>query len=312
MALCAGALLLPVPMIGVAVLVVLLGLCFGLAVPLADAGVLREDRAGRLDYGRTRSVGSAAFIAASLAGGAVVARTSDTATVVLMAALALGMLGATLVLPPPPKDAPPRPRPSLKEARALFRSKSFLLMLGAVGLCQGSHAVYYNLAELHWSYLGYSGTTIGLLWSVGVLVEILVLTKGKAVLRRVGPASLIAIGCASAAVRWPLIGLSPPLPVLFALQLLHAGTFTAAFLGSVEFVGRGVPDGYRATAMTVVSTFGVGAVTGVAITLAGQVFDRSDPFAAYASMGAMGAAGLVLALMLRARWDGGVVAALRS
>ena len=306
-----AALLLPLPREGIALVVIALLFLFGLAIPLADASVLRADRAGQLTYGRTRSAGSIGFIAANLAGGAVIGRFGEGSIVWMMAGLGALMLAASLAVPPAP-SAGPAPRPSLGEAGRLLRSKSFVLMVFAAGFCQASHAVYYTFTALHWEALGYSDPLIGALWTVGILVEIVMLVYGRAVSRRVDPALLIAIGCATAIVRWPLTGLNPPLWALFLIQLGHAGTFTAGFLGSVEFVGRAVPDRYRATAMTVVSTLGVGALTGLATTLAGLVFVAEAPWLAYAGMGGMGAAGLVLALLLRARWDGGPLRAVRA
>ena len=300
-----ASLVLPMPREGAAVVVISLLFLFGLAIPLADAAVLRSERAGLLQYGPTRSAGSVGFIAANLGGGLVVGWAGEGAVVWMMAGLGLAMLAASAGLPAPPA-AEPGPRASLAEAGRLLRSRSFVLMVLAAGLCQASHAVYYTFTALHWAALGYSGPTIGMLWTVGVLIEIVVLIYGRAVLGRASPAALIAVGCASAVLRWPLTGLSPPLPVLFVLQLGHAGTFTAAFLGSVAFVGRAVPERYRATAMTVLSTLGVGAMTGAATVATGPLFER-DWFAAYAVMGAMGAVGLVLALMLRTRWDGGPI-----
>ncbi|MEQ1930744.1 MAG: MFS transporter, partial [Parvularculaceae bacterium] len=42
---------------------------FGVLVPLADAAVLREDRAGQLSFGRTRAIGSGAFLITTILGG---------------------------------------------------------------------------------------------------------------------------------------------------------------------------------------------------------------------------------------------------
>lgn len=310
MAALAASLLLPLSQAGIAIVVIAIIFIFGLAVPLADASVLRADRAGLLDYGRTRSIGSAGFVAATLIGGAVVGRAGDGSIVWMMAVIGALMALFSFTLPPAPPSAP-EPHASLGEAHRLLRSKSFVLMVFAAGLCQASHAVYYTFTALHWEALGYSGLMIGALWTTGVMVEIAILVSGKAVLRRIDPALLIAMGCAAAIVRWPLTGLSPPLWVLFILQIGHAGTFTAAFLGSVEFVGRAVPGRYRATAMTVVSTLGVGALTGVATVWAGGVFDAADPRLAYAGMGGMGVIGLILALSLKRRWDGGPLRAVR-
>ncbi|WP_036766828.1 MFS transporter [Parvularcula oceani] len=297
-------LLFDVPPSVIAMDAILLLFLFGLAMPLIDAGVLRADRAGKLVYGRTRGIGSAAFIVANLAGGAVITAGGDGAVIVWLASTGLLLFLSTLMLPPAPQPAEGRERPNLKEAGRLFRSRSFLLMLFASGLCQGSHAVYYTFSELHWSALGYSSLLIGVLWTVGVLVEIVVLLRGRALLTRIDPAMLIALGCLGAVLRWPLTGLSPPLPVLFLLQVGHALTFTATYLGTIEFVGRAVPETYQSTAMTVISTLGIGAMTGGAAMLAGQIFEPEAPFLAYLGMGGMGAVGLGLALALRARWDG--------
>ena len=310
LALAALTLLVPLPRAGVVAAAMSLLFLFGLAVPLADAVVLRADRAGQLQFGRVRGVGSFAFIVGTLAGGAVIGLFGYEATVVWMAGAGGLLFLSALALPPapPPVDAD---RPTAREAVALFRSRSFLLMLFATGLIQGSHATLYTFSALHWPALGYSSTTIGMLWTIGVLVEIAVLYWGRALLRRVDPALLIAIGGATALIRWPLTGLSPPLWAVFLLQLGHAGTFTATYLGGVEFISRAVPERYQATAMTVVSTLGIGAMTGLATAIAGEVFVETRPVAAYGLMAGMGAAGLVLALALRRRWDGGAVRALR-
>ena len=301
-------LLTPLPTAGVVACAVMLLFLFGLAIPLADAAVLRVDRAGQAQFGRVRGVGSFAFIVGNVGGGMLIDATSYEASVWWMAASGVALAFATLLLPaPPPPDT--EDRPTLAEAFVLFRSRSFVLMLFATGLIQGSHATLYTFSALHWPALGYSGSTIAWLWTVGVLVEIVVLYYGRALLTRIDPALLILIGGVTAVVRWPLTGLSPPLWCVVLLQLGHAGTFTATYLGSVEFVGRAVPQRYQATAMTLVSTLGVGAMTGVATALAGQVFVTERPVAAYALMAAMGAGGAVLALMLRRRWDGGTVSA---
>ena len=143
-----------------------------------------------------------------------------------------------------------------------------------------------------------------------MLAEIGLLVFGRRVILRLGPTGLMLVGAAGAVLRWPLMGLTPPLWLLIPLQTLHAATFASTYLGSVEFIGRAVPEEYRIVAMTLVSTLGVGAMTGVATIVAGYLFDAESPFAAYALMGGMGAAGLVMAVQLSRRWDGGPLRAL--
>lgn len=301
----------------IAVLTILAMWSFGCLTPLTDTAVMRADKAGILTYGKTRAAGSLAFIVANLVGGVLVARTGEAASVVWMAASAgLAFLVATSL--PARIDAegagasegksrlaPPDPR----QAAKLFRSRSFLLMLAATGLTQGAHAVYYAFSKLHWSNLGYESDLIGVLWTLGVIAEIGVLFLGRNLIRRFGPAWLIAAGALAAAIRWPLIGLSPPLGIVVVLQLLHALTFATTYIGSVEFIARAVPGNLSNTGMTLVSTLGIGAMTGAATIIAGLIFTPDNPFPAYLMMGGMGLAGFIAALALMRHWNGGLIKA---
>lgn len=299
---------------------------FGCLVPITDTAVMRADKAGVINYGRARGVGSFAFIVANLAGGFIIARYGDDASVWWMAAAASACVLIALNLPHSSNHdsaagtgagtetgAAPvlSMRPNLAEAARLFRSRSFVLMLTAVGLTQGAHATYYYFSELHWSQLGYGSDLIGVLWTLGVLAEIVVLYTGRRMIRRFGPVFLIGLGALGAVIRWPLTGLSPPLGVLVFLQMLHALTFATTYLGSVEFISRAVPNSLANTGMTLVSTLGVGALTGVGAILVGQVFSAEAPFAGYLLMGLMGLGGFIASLALARHWDGGLIRSAR-
>ncbi|RFB06073.1 hypothetical protein DX908_12850 [Parvularcula marina] len=308
---CALALVAP----GAAVLsIATIGLLFsfGLIMPLTDAAVLRADRRGELSYGPVRSIGSASFIAANLIGGAVISVTDDRMAIIWMTVAAFIALLLAFKLPKDGANDAPRPKPDFKKALILFRSRSFLYLLFAAAFVQGSHAVYYAFSELSFSAAGYPSWIIGWMWTIGVLAEIVFLAKGKKLMMRLGPTGLLLIGAAGAILRWPLLGLNPPLLILFPVQILHLATYAATYMATVEFVGEAVPEEYRATAMTIIASLGIGAVTGVATMLSGYIFDPVSPFKAYAVMGMMGGAGLILALMLRARWDGGTLHAVKD
>ena len=47
-------------------------------------------------------------------------------------------------------------------------------MIGAGACTQASHGALYAFGSIHWRDLGFSSATIGLLWAVGVVAEILV------------------------------------------------------------------------------------------------------------------------------------------
>ena len=280
---------------------------FGLLVPLSDTAILRADRRGDLHYGEVRAAGSAAFLLTNIAAGFVIARTSIDIAVVIMAfaGMATFLVSATLPLGAPSPTSTHSPDPLAqtgerrgderwREAATLMTTPKFLLFLATVGLIQGSHAAYYSFSILHWTGLGYAATTIGFLWATGVIAEIFVLTQVRGLVRRIGPEVLIIIGGAGAAARWLLTGSEPPLPILFIVQTLHALSFAAAYLGAVEYVDRSLPKRLTNTAMTLMSTTGVGAVTGLATIACGYLYEANGAKAIYALTAAMafvGAAG---------------------
>ena len=187
----------------------------------------------------------------------------------------------------------------------MIASPVFLAVLFCAGLTQGAHAVYYAFSYLRWEALGYSALTIGFLWATGVIAEIFLLTRARGLARRFGPAALLAIGAAGAAVRWTVTALEPPLWLLFFTQTLHAFTFAATYLGTIEFIDRAAPARLVNTAMTLMSTTGVGAVTGLATVAAGLVWQAHGPAEAYLMMAAMSAVAFLIAVIVARIWSGG-------
>lgn len=276
---------------------------FGVLAPLADAAVLRADRAGRLNFGRTRAIGSTAFLLTTLLGGETLTRLGLHAAVAIMAAAGLSTFVVSLLLPKSP-DAPRANAGSLVEAARLLSSKPFVAALAAAAFIQGGHAVYYAFSILHWTELGYSPRVIGALWAAGVVAEIALFMRMRGLVRGLGPQKLFAIGAAGAAIRWGVTALEPPLAVLFLVQTLHALSFAATYVGTIEFIDRAVPGRLVNTAMTINATAGVGAMTGLATIAAGYVYEAGGGSAAYLAMAAMAGVGLVFAVVLARNWNG--------
>lgn len=148
---------------------------------------------------------------------------------------------------------------------------------------------------------------IGALWATGVTAEILLLTQMRRLARELRPDIIMAIGATGAALRWLLVSTAPPLGVLFFVQMLHAFSFAATYIGAIEFIDRAVPNQLANTAMTLNSTLGVGAITGVATVAAGYLYDGRGASAAYLLMAAMAAASALIALALLRVWRGGTL-----
>ena len=277
---------------------------FGLLVPLTDTAVLRADRNGHLHYGQTRAIGSAFFLVTTLLGGAVLTATGIGSVGAIMAGAAIFTFAMSFVLPVGAGDRGGAKPVSWREAPTLVANPVFLTVLFCAGLTQGAHAVYYAFSFLRWDAIGYSPTTIGALWATGVIAEIFLLTRARGLARRMPPWLLLALGGGGAAVRWLITAFEPPLAILFVVQTLHALTFAAAYLGALEFLDRAAPTRLINTGMTLMSTTGVGAVTGIATVISGYVWQQSGSGPAYLCMAVMGVGALLLALLLRKIWDG--------
>ena len=278
---------------------------FGLLVPLTDTAVLRADRNGYLHYGQTRAVGSSVFLSTTILGGALLTRVGVAYAVWIMAAASSFAFAMALMLPAGVGGRGGAKPVSWREAPKLIARPQFLAVLFAAGLTQGAHAVYYAFSYLRWAEIGYSELTIGLLWATGVFAEIMMLTRARRLVRRFPPPVLLAVAAAGAALRWAVVAAEPPLWVLFPIQTMHALTFAAAYLGAIEFLDRAAPPRLVNTGMTLISTTGVGALTGLATVVGGFVWNAYGPHVAYLMMSAMGVAALLIALLLARIWDGG-------
>jgi len=275
-------------------------LFFSLWPPVMSLGetltVMLAKRDG-FEYGRVRLWGSLAYIAMALAAGALLARVPAGAVYWMI----LGGVAVTAVtcLALPDAKAAPGHAHRLPILRAI-RQKPLLLLLASCGLIQGSHAVYYAFATLHWQAAGYSETVIGALWAEGVLCEVLLFACGAWVVRRFGSGGLIVAAGLAAAVRWLGTGLTHSLAALIVLQTLHALSFGAAHLGAMHWIGRNVDPTLSATAQSLYAAIVFGLFLGGLLYAAGLLYARFEG-AAFLPMAAVGLAGALVAMPLLRR-----------
>lgn len=235
-------------------------------LPLIDASAMEIADRGGPHYGRIRAWGSIAFIAVALAtGGAVGLWGISTVPIVVVALLGL-TFGASFLLPPDPVSPHPRNRSS--NLAAHMKSPAVYLFLLVCVLSQAAHGPYYVFYSIHLERVGYAPTTIGLLWAVAILCEILVMLRMSRILDRFSTLPTMAFCLLLGAVRWGICSLSAePLP-LVAAQILHATTYAAFHVAAVTHIHRLFGEGHRSTAQAIYSsaTYGVGNVLGMLLS----------------------------------------------
>jgi PPP family 3-phenylpropionic acid transporter len=269
--------------------------------PLADVIVLARARRDSFNFGWPRGIGSAAFIVANVGMGVMLTRgSSDLVLVWMLAAIALTALGARFLLPPDPvhEDGPAIVLSDRMAGLAgLLRDPGFMTAVVSAGLIQSAHAFYYGFSTLAWKRQGIPEDLTGLLWAVGVSTEIVFMWFMEPWRRRVGPRNLLMLGGAAAVARWSALAFSPPLWLLFPLQILHALSYAATFFASLLLVERLSTSRNASAAQAMNSALSGGVLSGLATMASGPLFDRFGA-RGYLLMSAMCVIGLVGAVRL--------------
>jgi PPP family 3-phenylpropionic acid transporter len=269
--------------------------------PLGDVITLRRARVEAFNYGWPRGIGSSAYVAANIGMGFVIGWTAPDAMLGwIVFAAALNAAAAQWLLPADPvHDAGEVARPSerLKGLGALLRDPVFMLAIFATGLIQASHGFYYGFSALAWKAQALPSGLVGLLWGVGVGVEVMFLWFLEPWRRRVGPERLVLLGGFGAVARWTCLAFSPPLWVLFPVQALHALSFTATYVGSLQLMERLAPARSASAAQTLNSVLSGGFLMGFATMASGRLFDAVGAHG-YFVMSAIALVGLVGAFCL--------------
>jgi MFS transporter, PPP family, 3-phenylpropionic acid transporter len=263
-------------------------------IPLTDAYALRGLRRHGGIYGPVRLWGSAAFIVGNLAAGLLSTSIPPDQLIWLVVAGWAAATLASFTLAPLDADEPPNgPEAS---AIALLRNPALLVVIAAAALIQASHATFYVFSTIDWRAAGLDGLSIGALWALGVLAEIVLFAFAGRLPAAVGPAALLGIGAAGGVMRWTVMALDPPTLLLPLLQCLHALSFGATHLGAMGFLARAAPRGLAATAQGYLAV-AVAVAMAVLMMLSGLLYAAYGGFA-YAVMALVAAAGGCVALLL--------------
>jgi PPP family 3-phenylpropionic acid transporter len=256
-------------------------------LPLTETYALRGLAAHGRAYGPVRLWGSLAFIAGTYVAGYASDALPDRDLIwLIVAAMAANALAAFWLSPLP--VAAPLPEPARRH-RGLLRDPAFVAALAASSLIQATHAVYYGFSAIEWGAAGLGGTTIAGLWTLGVLAEIVLFAVSGRLPPLFAPAVLMMIGAGGAVLRWTAMAFAPPVLLLPWLQLLHALSFGATYLGALNFVARAAPPGQGATAQGHLA-IASGAVMAAAMGLSGWLYGAFGA-RAYAAMALAAVAG---------------------
>ncbi len=263
--------------LGIAALIGGMSLLSAGAMPLVEAitlGSLAGQHGPQLGrYGPIRLWGSVGFIAAVLGGGLWIDYRAVSALPAALALLMVATLGWALTLP--------RSAPHAAE-RAPFRINAAFAALLIAGFCMSvAHGALYAFLSLHLEREGYSGTSIGLLWTLGVVAEILVFLYLPRLFGRYALSTILAASLALGVARFLGLGWAAGiLGIVLLAQVLHAATFGAFHAASVAAVHRIVPESAQGKGQTLYSSLSYGAGGAAGALLSGWAWEAgAAPFA---------------------------------
>ncbi len=239
-------------------------------VPIADAMTLVAAR-GRFQYGWVRGGASAAFVVGSVGAGQVVAATSLSGIVWMNGTLLALAAVAALWLPRNALDRPMAPRQA--NVRALLAAPGFLPLMALAALVMSSHALHDGFEVLRWEEGGIGPRAAGLLWSEGVLAEVVVfVVVGPTLLRRLGPAGAAALAASAGIVRWSVTAVTAWLPAMALVEPLHGLTFALLHLACMQMLAVVVPPALAATAQGIYGGIAVGTMTAIMTLVSGPLY----------------------------------------
>jgi PPP family 3-phenylpropionic acid transporter len=278
MVLCFAALPFVDGVAALALLVGTTGIFSAGALPLVEAITLGAS-GGPARYGPIRLWGSVGFILVVLAGGVAID------LMPLATAVAAGL----------PRGA----RHDSPTWRLAIPRSAWAVLAG--GFCMTvAHGALYAFFTLHLRRAGYSGTAIGVLWTLGVVAEIVVFACLPALFRRHALSTILIASFLCAAVRFLAIAwASSSLAVLVIAQLLHAATFGSFHAASVAAMHRIFPAQAQARAQSIFSSLSYGAGGAAGALIAGWAWQAAGPTLAFSLAALAGLVGAYFAYALR-------------
>ncbi|MEC5396568.1 MFS transporter [Uliginosibacterium sp. H1] len=204
--------------------------------PLTEALTFAHLRGQPERYGPIRAWGSWGFIAASAGLGWWLER----AGMDWVAWCGIGLLAAIVIAALWVPEAPVCPRAHAERSLwAVLRQREVKAFLLAAFFMSAAHGAFYVFFSIHLVEAGYSKTSVGLLWTLGVLAEIVVFTFAAPLLRRWSSRGILLACFAIGIVRFLLMGWWVESVLLMVLaQLMHAATFGAYHAAAVSTVHR--------------------------------------------------------------------------
>lgn len=213
-------------------------------------------------YGRLRVWGSIGFLIVAGSYGALLDEVGGEHFAWVTLPLFVLMLLAAW---PHRHDRPPEHVATVGDAGHLWKRPGVRRFLLVALLMQVGFGPFYVFYTLHMQAAGHSGAAIGMLWAVGVLIEIAMFWQAPKLIGRFGAGRLLMACLAVTVLRWTLTALyADSLAIMALAQATHALSFATFHACCMRLMSEYFPGRRAAAGQSLLYGFssGVGGVLG--------------------------------------------------
>ena len=261
------------------------------ALPLVEAMTL-ERLAGQTErYGRVRLWGSVGFIVSVMALGGLLDALPIAAVLWACLFILASVLASALTL----EDSKVSSGVTAPPVGGQFRQPVVMALLAACFFMSVAHGPLYVFYSIHLVNHGYDKLSVGMLWSLGVVAEILVFMTMPRLIRHFSLRGILLASFALAVLRFILIGwAADSLLVLLFAQILHGATFGAYHAGAMAALIRWFDPAQQARVQGLYGSISFGAGGMVGGLLSGQAWDNMGAEITFSLASLCAACGLLL------------------
>ena len=233
-------------------------------LPLAESLTLTHLKANKADskYSHIRLWGSIGFIVAAILLGIMIDSLGERSLIYALLITQLTIFFLAFILPDKKVTFI---KNNKRPIWPILRRREVIVLLLSCALMVSSHGLLYNFYSIFLEQQGYSGTTIGLLWSVGVVFEILIFLLMPKILSNFTLKAVLLISLGFAVIRFFLIGAYvDSIIILVIAQIMHAATFGSFHVASIQLIAHFFYNEHQARGQSLYNsiTYGIGGAIG--------------------------------------------------
>jgi MFS transporter, PPP family, 3-phenylpropionic acid transporter len=240
---------------------------FSASIPIADAWTLDHIARKGGDYGRLRSWGSVGFIVPLLASLYFLKKTEVSQASSLLPIFygfcIFRIISAFYSLTLPEYHAKGKKTKLDWGSLRVYLHPFALTFFFAIFMSRFLFGPYYTFFSIFLDDQGISDNLKGMYWVTAVAAETGLIAVSGSLLKRFGAVPMLLSGLAAMAFRMFIFSIEPAWYIILAAQTLHALTFGAFHVASIQIINRITPEAFRASGQTFNGALlGIGSLVG--------------------------------------------------